>query len=342
MDYKVKEWGTLPDGTICHLIELSHGSISLYVSDYGATFQSMFVTDSSGTQHDIILGYDTPEEYYYDQQNFGGTMGRFANRIAGACITLNGRDWHLPANEGSNTLHSGLGFNKCMWQFKVNSDSLILTLNSPHLDNGFPGNLTVTQTITITDRNSILVHYDAVSDMDTVCNFTNHSYFNFSGVKNVCNYLVSVGADYYTPVDSSNIPTGDILPVDGTMYDFRSPRRVGTDYIDINYVDTNIIEYLYYILQKQLLDFYYFTRKIDFTSSRCGLSASAWNTATWFRSAPPSVYAGKRKPHSGSPGSYSSARGQITQIRYSKTASDSHSRSLSAAFARISYLSWKI
>ena len=112
--------------------------------------------------------------------------------------------------------------------------------------------------------------------------------------------------------------------------------------IDINYVDTNIIEYLYYILQKQLLDFYYFTRKIDFTSSRCGLSASFWNTATWFRSAPPSVYAGKRKPHSGSPGSYSSARGQITQIRYSKTASDSHSRSLSAAFAGISYLSWKI
>ena len=113
-------------------------------------------------------------------------------------------------------------------------------------------------------------------------------------------------------------------------------------YININYVDTNITEYLFCILQKQLLNFYYFTRKIDLTSSRCGLSASFWNTATWFRSAPPSVYAGKRKPHSGSPGSYSSARGQITQIRYSKTASDSPSRSLSAAFAGISYLSWKI
>lgn len=114
MQYNVKKWGLLPDGTMCHIIQLSYNDISLYVSDYGATFQSMFVTDSSGTQHDIILGYDTPEEYYYDQQNFGGTMGRFANRIAGACITLNSKDWHLPANEGNNTLHSGHGFNKCM------------------------------------------------------------------------------------------------------------------------------------------------------------------------------------------------------------------------------------
>ena len=187
MQYNVKKWGLLPDGTMCHIIQLSYNDISLYISDYGATFQSMFVTDSSGTQHDIILGYDTPEEYYYDQQNFGGTMGRFANRIAGACITLNGKDWHLPANEGNNTLHSGHGFNKCMWQYDVNPEALILTLCSPHLENGFPGNLKVTQTITITDRNSILVHYDAVSDMDTICNFTNHSYFNFSGVKNVCN-----------------------------------------------------------------------------------------------------------------------------------------------------------
>lgn len=87
------------------------------------------------------------------------------------------------------------------------------------------------------------MHYDAVSDMDTVCNFTNHSYFNFSGVKNVCNYIVSVGADYYTPVDSSNIPTGDILPVEGTMYDFRSPVKVGTDCIDINYVLSDAYEY---------------------------------------------------------------------------------------------------
>ena len=84
MQYNVKKWGLLPDGTMCHIIQLSYNDISLYVSDYGATFQSMFVTDSSGAQHDIILGYDTPEEYYYDQQNFGGTMGRFANRIAGA------------------------------------------------------------------------------------------------------------------------------------------------------------------------------------------------------------------------------------------------------------------
>lgn len=129
--------GLLPDGTMCHIIQLSYNDISLYVSDYGATFQSMFVTDSSGTQHDIILGYDTPEEYYYDQQNFGGTMGRFANRIAGACITLNGKDWHLPANEGNNTLHSGHGFNKCMWQYNVNPEALILTLYSPHLENGF-------------------------------------------------------------------------------------------------------------------------------------------------------------------------------------------------------------
>lgn len=243
MQYNVKKWGLLPDGTMCHIIQLSYNDISLYVSDYGATFQSMFVTDSSGAQHDIILGYDTPEEYYYDQQNFGGTMGRFANRIAGACITLNGKDWHLPANEGNNTLHSGHGFNKCMWQYDVDPEALILTLNSPHLENGFPGNLKVTQTITITDRNSILVHYDAVSDMDTVCSFTNHSYFNFSGVKNVCNYIVSIGADCYTPVDSSNIPTGDILPVEGTMYDFRNPRRVGTDYIDINYVLSDAYEY---------------------------------------------------------------------------------------------------
>ena len=170
-------------------------------------------------------------------------MGRFANRIAGACITLNGKDWHLTANEGCNTLHSGRGFNKCMWKYNVSSDSLTLTLNSPHLDNGFPGNLTVTQTITITDNHSVKIHYDAVSDMDTVCNFTNHSYFNFSGVKNICDYIVSIGADCYTPVDNHSIPTGDILSVEGTMYDFRKPRKVGTDYIDINYVLSDSYEY---------------------------------------------------------------------------------------------------
>ena len=87
MEYNIKEWGRLPDGTMCHLIKISHNDISLFVSDYGATFQSLFTTDSDGRRRDIILGYDTPEEYYYDQQNFGGTMGRFANRIAGACIT---------------------------------------------------------------------------------------------------------------------------------------------------------------------------------------------------------------------------------------------------------------
>lgn len=243
MEYNIKEWGRLPDGTMCHLIKISHNGISLFVSDYGATFQSLFTTDSDGRRRDIILGYDTPEEYYYDQQNFGGTMGRFANRIAGACITLNGKDWHLTANEGCNTLHSGRGFNKCMWKYNVCSDSLTLTLNSPHLDNGFPGNLAVTQTITITDNHSVKIHYDAVSDMDTVCNFTNHSYFNFSGVKNICDYIVSIGADCYTPVDNHSIPTGDILSVEGTMYDFRKPRKVGTDYIDINYVLSDSYEY---------------------------------------------------------------------------------------------------
>lgn len=243
MEYNVREWGTLPDGTMCHLIELSYNNLSIFVSDYGAAFQSLIITSPDGSQSDVILGYDTPAEYYHDQQNFGGTMGRFANRIAGACITLDGRDWQLTANEGSNTLHGGHGFNKCMWQYEISSDALTLTLGSPHLDNGFPGNLTVTQTITITDRHSVRIHYDAVSDMDTVCNLTNHSYFNFSGVENVCDYIVSVGADYYTPIDSHSIPTGDILPVDGTNYDFRKPRRVGTDYIDTNFALSDTCEY---------------------------------------------------------------------------------------------------
>lgn len=243
MDYNIKEWGILPDKTLCHIIELSHDDISVCISDYGATFQSMFINDSNGNRHDIILGYDTPEEYYYDQQNFGGTMGRYANRIAGACVTLNGTDWHITANEGSNTLHGGKGFNKCMWTYDVNSDALTLTLNSPHLDNGFPGNLTVTQTISITDKHSVLVKYNAISDMDTVCNFTNHSYFNFSGIRNISNQIISIGADNYTPVDNHNIPTGSILPVEGTIYDFRTPKAVGTECIDINYVLTDSYDY---------------------------------------------------------------------------------------------------
>ena len=235
MDISVQHWGYLPDKTPAHLITIYNNNIRLTVSDYGATFQSMLVKDRSGIAHDIILGYDDLISYYNDKQNFGGTMGRYANRIAGARITLDGREWMLTANEGSNMLHGGRGFNKCMWEYSADSDYLTLSLRSPHLDNGFPGNLTVTQRISLTDHNSILVEYDAYSDMDTVCSLTNHSYFNFSGVKNVAGYTVTIGADSYTPVDSHCIPTGKIVPVDGTVYDFRTPKCVGFDYIDVNY-----------------------------------------------------------------------------------------------------------
>lgn len=238
-----KDWGVLHGGRTAHLFQIENDNgIQIIVSDYGGIIQSIITPDKYGNLDDIVLGYDTLDEYINDDCYFGATVGRCANRIAGASFVLNGREYRLTANENENTLHGGNGFNKKLWDYNMEGDELVLSYLSPDGESGFPGNLHVTLFMTLSDEGTFRMTYLAESDADTICNLTGHSYFNLSGVRNSCsestgnvaNHHLKICANVYTPVDSSVLPTGEISPVEGTIYDFRDMRPVGNESLDCN------------------------------------------------------------------------------------------------------------
>lgn len=208
------------------------------VTDFGATLVNVVVPDRNGRLTDVVLGFDDVHGYEESDKFFGATVGRNANRIGGASFELNGKCYSLEKNDGANNLHSGLDFsNQRMWTVEETTEkSIRMSLESPHMDQGFPGNVKLYVTYTLTDGNAVEISYEATPDADTILNMTNHSYFNLEGHDsgNVLRQHVQIAADAFTRADETSVPTGEIVPVDGTPMDFRHPTLIGAG-IDSDY-----------------------------------------------------------------------------------------------------------
>jgi len=235
-DARRERFGQLDDGTAIEAVMLTNSrGVSARVIALGATLQSLNVPDREGRADDIVLGYDTAAEYLAKPQYFGVTVGRYANRIARGRFTLDGRQYVLETNDGPNHLHGGIrGFDKRVWTIQsVRSGreaSVTLSYRSPHNEGGFPGTLEVTATYSLSDANELTIVYRATTDRPTIVNLTNHALFNLAGERASTDALgarLTFHASAYTPVDDTLIPTGELRPVAGTPFDFRTPVAVG-------------------------------------------------------------------------------------------------------------------
>lgn len=199
------------------------------ILDYGCVVRTLWVPDWQGRLVDVVLGYDTVAEYEDNDGYLGAFVGRHANRIEKGKFCLNGTEYALAVNNGPNHLHGGLrGFNQYVFSSKVEGDRLILTRTSPHGEEGYPGTLIVTVTYSFV-KNALMMTYDAVCDGDTVINLTNHSYFNLNGGGSIGEHLLQIYSDTFTENDADCLPTGKILRVDDTPFDFRSAKPIGRD-----------------------------------------------------------------------------------------------------------------
>ena len=224
-------FGVMPDGAVVEQYTLTAGALSCDILTFGGSLRSLRVPDRNGKPVDVLLGFDSLEDYRTHGKSLGALVGRFANRIGGARFSLNGRDYPLVANDhGINHLHGGgLGFNCRLWKAETASDSaLTLSLFSPNGEEGYPGDLLVRVTYTLTEE-GLAIDYQARCDRDTICNLTNHAYFNLAGHDSgpVLDQTIQILADRYTPTDSGSIPTGEIAPVEGTPMDLRRPTPIG-------------------------------------------------------------------------------------------------------------------
>ena len=228
-------FGKLADGTAVEAVTLSnaHG-MKARVLTWGAILQQLTVPGKKGPA-DVVLGYDAMDGYLEAPNYFGATVGRYANRIAKGQFTLDGKAYKLAVNDGPNALHGGLkGFDKHLWTIsKVGSGadraSVTLTYTSADGEEGYPGTMRVSATFTLTESDELQVTYQATTDKPTIVNITNHSYFNLAGQASgisATEALLTMPAAGFTPVDSTLIPTGELRPVAGTPFDFRTPRRI--------------------------------------------------------------------------------------------------------------------
>jgi aldose 1-epimerase len=227
--------GSLADGTAVEAVTLRNArGIQARVITYGATLQSLVAPDRNGVPAEVTLGYDTAAEYAAKPNYFGVTVGRYANRIARGRFSLDGHDFQLTQNDKQNSLHGGTqGFDKRIWRILSVSNGptahVVLGLTSPDGDQGYPGKLEVRVTYSLDDGGDLTITYDAASDKPTVVNMTNHALFNLAGdgaPEGTSRHMLTIPAQAYTPVDQTLIPTGELTPVAGTVFDFRAPRLV--------------------------------------------------------------------------------------------------------------------
>lgn len=211
-------------------ITLRDDAFCAEILPYGATLHALYVPDSQGILHDVVLGYDDLESYRHHDGYLGATVGRNANRIAKAQLPLNGQIWQLSANEGANQLHSGDGgLHQKVWEYaQTAQNSVTLRTVSPHGEDGFPGTLQVAVTYTLSGG-ALELGYEAVSDRDTIANLTNHAYFNLKGHDGgtIADHVLTVHAHSYTPCGAGTIPTGEVRAVDGTALDLRNGIPLG-------------------------------------------------------------------------------------------------------------------
>lgn len=226
-------FGRLPDGSTAQLFTLRNADgMEVKITNYGGIVTSIKVPDRHGVLGDVVLGYDSLDGYLASTPYFGAIVGRYANRIAKGRFTLDGATYKLAVNNGPNSLHGGLrGFDKALWKARVANTkagpALELSYLSRDMEEGYPGNLRVTARYTLTPDDSLRLELTARTDRATVVNLTQHSYFNLAGKGTILDDRVFIDADRFTPVDATQIPTGELRRVDGTPFDFRKPTAVG-------------------------------------------------------------------------------------------------------------------
>jgi len=232
------------DGEQVSLFTLKSGKIGMKVTNYGARVVALCVPAKDGKPVDVALGYNSIDEYVNNKEYFfGAAIGRYGNRIGDARFKLDSVEYTLAANDGKNHLHGGVkGYYDVVWKAKQLSDSKIeFTYLSANGEEGYPGNLSITMTYELTPAGEFKIDYKATTDQKTVCNLTNHTYFNLSGEgsETINDHLLTFNADNFTPVDSTLIPTGEILPVAGTPMDFSKAtaigERVDADFAQLKY-----------------------------------------------------------------------------------------------------------
>lgn len=224
--------GSHGDGKINLFTLKNKNGLRAQISNFGGIIASLWVPDRHGKFSDVVLGFDSLEKYFTNEPYFGCIIGRFGNRIANGIFTLDNIEYRLNRNNGDNHLHGGIkGFHRAVWDVILfNENTLTLHYRSEHMEEGYPGNLDVTVTYSLTEEQELKIEYNAATDKKTIINLTHHAYFNLRGEGNgnVLDHRMMMNADTYTPVNSSMVPTGQILPVEDTPMDFRSATPIGS------------------------------------------------------------------------------------------------------------------
>ena len=216
----------MTDGLFIYTLTNTLG-FEVSVTNYGGAVTSLKTPDRDGNFGEIVLGFETLEDYVHNPRFFGALIGRHANRIARGRFSLNGVEYQLPCNNGANHLHGGFkGFDKRVWDVRKSEKTLHLTYFSKDGEEGYPGNVTAAVDYTLLD-NELRVDYRATTDHDTIVNLTNHSYFNLRGTGTILDHELTLNADNFTPVSSDLIPNGEIRSVAGTPMDFRRGKAIG-------------------------------------------------------------------------------------------------------------------
>lgn len=234
MNLTKKIFGEVDGKTVFQYTLTNENGMTVKILNYGGIVTHIFVSDKNGDLADVALGYDSLSSYLATTPYFGALVGRYGNRIAAGKFELEGVTYNLAVNNGPNHLHGGIkGFDKVVWDaedfLEADKTGVVLKYLSKDMEEGYPGNLTVKVTYTLTAKNELFIDYEAETDKTTIVNLTHHSYFNLKGHGNgdILDQQMEIFADQYVPVDETLIPTGELLPVKGTPMDFTSPHSIG-------------------------------------------------------------------------------------------------------------------
>lgn len=231
---EMKEYGQTVEGPAQLFTLKNSNGITVEITNYGGIITRLFVPDRIGKADDIVLGFDQLAGYQGEHPYFGAIIGRYGNRIAKGKFSIDGKVYTLAINNDPNALHGGpSGFHKHLWKVsEIKGDGYVgleLSRVSKDMEEGYPGNLSATVRYLLNNQNELLIEYEATTDQPTVVNLTNHSYFNLKGAGkgDILDHELMIAADKFTPVDKTLIPTGELRPVQGSPFDFRTPTAIG-------------------------------------------------------------------------------------------------------------------
>lgn len=245
MSVTSREFGKMTDGRTINLYTIENGGMKATVTNIGAILVGLYLPNKNGGFDDIVLGFDKGEDYFENGSFFGATVGRSANRIANAQFEIDGVKYQLKVNDNENNLHSDFaeGYHKQYWDAEVMENAVKFSYKSPDMEMGFPGNLDISVTYSLSENHELSLHYEGVSDKKTLVNLTNHSYFNLYGHDHgdIKDTLLKLNADRYTPVVKGAIPTGELATVKGTPMDFTEFKAIGKE-IDTDWEQLNLVQ----------------------------------------------------------------------------------------------------